>query len=830
MADRGIGDEDGVRPLSSLRVLDLSQGIAGAYAGKLLCDAGAEVLKVEGPGGDPMRGLSASGRSLDAAGDGVLFRFLHTSKRSIRLDRTESEGRGRLLELFEQADVVLESEPPGTLDRQRLGFDALRERNPRAVLVSITPFGRSGPYRDRPANEFTLQAWSGSTASHGRAGREPLQAGGGLGDWLGGLYSAIGVLGALRVVGSTGVGLHVDLSLLDAMIPTFTNVAHSWASFTGIWDVPPADEIPGIEPTRDGFVGFCVFTGQQWKDFCLLIERPDLGERPELDTMMGRLQQADELREIVHDYMRRHTTEEILERAELLRIPVAPIGHGASLPELDHLRARGVFVPNPRGGFAQPRVPYRSSAWTPRPFEPAPRLDEHRGAPLFGVRSAERGGAPSGAAEEAACPERPLAGLRVLDMTAFWAGPWGGQILSLLGAEVIHVESVQRPDGMRFGSSRMPAEPDWWEFGPTFAASNLGKKGLTLDLTRPEGVALLLRLVERSDVLVENFSARVMDQFGLDWERLSARNPRLVFVRMPAFGLDGPWRDRVGFAQTMEQLSGMAWSTGYADGSDEERLPMNARGPTDPQAGLHAVFCALLGLAQREKTGRGAFIESPFVETALNLTAEMVGEYATTKHLMERSGNRSPYFAPQGVYRCRVEPGGDALAGEDRVPYGPDWMALSIETESQWGALLDLLGDPGLADLDSPTRRLAEHDRIDAVIRAWAASRSVDSAVAALSDRGIPAAIVTPWRRAAEDPHVRARGLFQTLDHPLAGRHDYAGLPLRFGRDTPHPIPAASPTLGQHNDEVLRGLLGLSEAELGRLREARIIGDQPVWG
>jgi crotonobetainyl-CoA:carnitine CoA-transferase CaiB-like acyl-CoA transferase len=806
-------------PLAALHVVDLCRGLAGAYAGKLLADAGATVWKVEPPGGDPLRRWSASGHSRDEAGDGVLFRFLHASKRSVVLDLDASEDRAALLRLYARCILVLEDGAPGDVEASGIGFSALRERRPEASWVAITPFGQTGPWRGWPANEFTLQAWCGSTASHGRPGREPLAAGGELGELTGGLYAAIGALSALRRAEQTGRGRFVDLSLLEAMTPTFTNVAHAWGSFTGIWEVPPAEEIPGIEPTADGYVGFCVFTGQQWQDFCVLIERPELRERRELETMMGRLEHADELRRLVQGYTRERTTAELLERAELLRIPVAPIGHGASLPTMDHLRERGVFVRNPRGGFLQPRVPYRPSSWQPRPFEPAPQLDEH-GAEARAVGEATSDVAPAARpAVDRAGEALPLAGLRILDCTAFWAGPWGGQTLSLLGAEVIHVESIQRPDGMRLGSARAPSEDRWWEFGPTFAASNLGKRSITLDLTRPEGVELLLRLAARSDAMIENFSARVMEQFGLSWDRLAEVNPGLVFVRMPAFGLDGPWRDRVGFAQTMEQLSGMAWLTGYADGGESDRGPMNARGPTDPQAGLHAVFCTLLGLAHQRRTGMGGRIELPFVETALNLVAEPIAEHDVSGLLMTRMGNRSLARAPQGVYPCAEGVGASAA-----------WLALSVEDDRQWAALVDELGLPewGRA-LDGLAERRAAHDRIDAAIRAWSEGLEAGEAARRLIDRGIPAAPVTRWRHAASLEQLQARGLLETLDHPVAGRHAYYGLPMRFDRADAHPIPGPAPTLGEHNDAVLRGLLGLPEAELERLRAERIIGDRPIW-
>ena len=829
--DKGRAPSDApYLPLADLHVVDRSLGLAGAYAGKLLADAGATVWKVEPPGGDPARRWSASGRSLDAAGDGVLFRYLHTSKRSVEVDPDSEEGRRSILGLYARCELVLDDASRHREDA--LGLAALRARRPDASWISITPFGATGPWRDWPANEFTLQAWCGSTASHGRAEREPLAAGGELGEYTGGLYAAIAALSAWGQALRSGQGRFVDLSLLEAMAPTFTNVAHVWGSFSGTWAVPPSEEIPGIEPTRDGHIGFCVFTGQQWQDFCLLIERPDLRERPELETMMGRLSCADEMREIVRGYTRRHSTADLLERAELLRIPVAPIGHGAMLPSLDHLREREVFVRNPRGDFLQPRVPYRPNAWAPRPFEPAPRLGAHTASALKagddlelpeGVEPGAVDLTPPRPSEPATESDLPLAGLRVLDCTAFWAGPWGGHVLSLLGAEVIHVEAVQRPDGMRLGSVKTPADDLWWEFGPTFAASNLGKRSVTLDLTRDEGVDLLLRLAGQCDAMIENFSARVMDQFGIDWARLATANPGLVYVRMPAFGLDGPWRDRVGFAQTMEQLSGMAWLTGYADGSEQERLPMNARGPTDPQAGLHAVFCTLLGLAHRRRTGRGAQIELPFVETALNLVAEPIAEHDVSGELLTRTGNRSLSRAPQGVYPC-VEPSGVDAEREAR------WLAVSIEDDAQWTALVDVLGGAEWARaLDAPAKRAAEHDRIDAWIAAWSARRSAMEAARALLENGIPAAAVTPWRRAADLEQLQARGFFETIDHPVAGRHAYYGLPMRFDREDAHGLPGPAPTLGEHNEEILGGLLGLTSEELDRLRAERLIGDRPVW-
>ena len=235
----------------------------------------------------------------------------------------------------------------------------------------------------------------------------------------------------------------------------------------------------------------------------------------------------------------------------------------------------------------------------------------------------------------------------MIDLTGFWAGPAGTQVLAAFGADVIKVESTQRPDGMRFTSTRPPSVDGWWEWGAVFQGANAGKRGITLDLNRPEGREALLALVAQADVLIENYSPRVLDNFGITWELLQGVNRRLTLVRMPAFGLDGPWRDRTGFAQTMEQATGLAWMTGYPDAA-----PMVLKGPCDPTAGLHAVVATLAALEKADELGRGVFVEVPMVETALNIAAEVVIEYDAYGAELVRAGNRGPVAAPQNLYRC----------------------------------------------------------------------------------------------------------------------------------------------------------------------------------
>jgi crotonobetainyl-CoA:carnitine CoA-transferase CaiB-like acyl-CoA transferase len=383
-------------------------------------------------------------------------------------------------------------------------------------------------------------------------------------------------------------------------------------------------------------------------------------------------------------------------------------------------------------------------------------------------------------------------------------------VLAALGADVVKLESIQRPDGMRFNTAN-PGEDRWWEWGPVFHVTNPGKRDVTLDMNSDRGRELARRLIAGADVVIENFTPRVMEHFDLGWDAVRAVNPRVVMVRMPAFGLQGPWRDRSGFAQNMEQVSGMASVTGYADD-----LPIIPRGPCDPVSGMHAVVALLCGLEARERTGEGMLIEVPMVEAVLNVAAEQVVEYGAYGNLLRRDGNRGPGAAPQGVYPCR---------GDDQ------WLALAVENDEQWKSLRAVMGDPmwmASTDLDTDTGRVRSHDRIDAEISAWCRERDRDDVVDALLAEGIPAAPVVHQPEILDNPQLIDRRFFEVLDHPLVGSHRYPSMPFRFAGNTAGWLRRPPPTLGQHNDEVLGGEAGLTPGELTDLRDAAVIGDRPV--
>ena len=795
--------------LSGLRVVELTGSIPGEFCGRLLSDAGAEVVKLEGPQGSALRRWSASGHPVDPTDDGVLFQYLGSSKRSVVIDPRTSPGRSAALSIIADADAVIWSPDWELADEDGFGAEAIARAAPGVVLTAITPFGLTGPWAHAPATDFTLQGWVGGPATRGGADQPPISNGGRPALWTAGVVAGLGTLAALSRSAMTGRGELLDVSLLETLILMEDMYPVTYHSVVGR---PLHDRrftnLPDIEPTKDGWIGFMIVTAQQWMDFCVMIERPDLAEDSTLFHYNSRNTRRDELEGSIRAWTSQHTTAEIFELGGAFRVPVAPVGNGAEVLEFDHLRVTGAFRVNPRGGFAEPEVPYILSRTPSRPRTPAPRLGQHTNA-TWPERDDHTDRRLLGTT-----PDRPLHGLRVLDLTQFWAGPIAGHFLATLGAQVVHVESVQRIDGMRLISHKSAADDLFWEWGPLFHGPNSNKKGLTLNLGDPSGVALFKQLVSRCDVLIENFSPRVFENWGISYDDLAAINPALVMVRMPAFGLGGPWKHQVGYAQTMEQVSGLAWITGFPD--DQPRVP---NGQADPIAGFHAVFACLVALEHRRRTGEGQLVEVPMVRTALGVAAEQVIEYSANGILLSRQGNRGPQAAPQGFYRCA-----DDTGDVER------WVAISVESEAQWLGLLavvdgpDWLRSPLLTTIEE---RRSRADEIDDWIATWVRHRNGDKVVGELWAAGVPAAKLLMPHEQTAIPQLAARGWWQEVDHPVVGQALHGGFPIKFeaGPHVWHRTPP--PTLGQHNHEILADWLHLSEGDIAALAARDVIGTRP---
>jgi crotonobetainyl-CoA:carnitine CoA-transferase CaiB-like acyl-CoA transferase len=675
------------------------------------------------------------------------------------------------------------------------------------VVVAITPFGLDGPYAGRPASDLTLQAESGALAVRGRAFEEPVQMGGRTALWLAGAYAAAAALAYWRRRRDGGPGAFVDLSLAEVANLGASNFMDVFFAVGPSVDAEPQGsprsfETPSIERSADGWVGFNTNAPHQIDGFLRMLGRDDLADSGELMMVAQRLARADEFQAMVTEWTSARTTAEIIERAVERNVPVAPVCNGRTVAEVDHVVARRGLAPLPGTGAVVPRRPWRFDGEVP----PDPEAAPDRAGAASAVTWPDRAPLPEpGAANGAG----PLAGLRVLDLTAWWAGPAATGLLAALGADVVHVEGPARMDGMRTVGMMWGSRPEWWELSPFFLAVNTNKRDVAIDIGTERGVRLVRDLARRADIVVENFTPKVLEKIGLGWETLHADDPTTILVRMPAFGLDGPWRDRPGFAQNIEQASGLAWITGHVD--DQPRIQ---RGPCDPNGGVHAVIALLAALDRRAETGRGSLVEVALFDAALGLAAEPIVRWSADGELMERMGNRAEHDAPQGVYRA---------AGAD------GWLALTVADDDQWRSLCGVLGRDDLAAdprFATAAGRHEHHDELDRVIGGWTATRDPHDAAAGLAAAGIPAGAATDPRLTARHPQFRARGYHEMVEHRVAGSLPLPTVPFRVdGVERWTRTPA--PCFAQHADEVLEEL-GLDADARAALRADGTIADRPA--
>jgi crotonobetainyl-CoA:carnitine CoA-transferase CaiB-like acyl-CoA transferase len=797
--------------LAGYLVVDLSSGIAGAYCTRLLADGGADVVKVEPPEGDWLRSWTASGTPVRPSADGALFSFLAGGKQSVVAEPDRAEDLRFVAELLDAADAVVWSRGSRLAEAASLAPAQVRRSHPHLTVTAITPFGLDGPWCDRPATEFTLQAWSGGIVGLGRGtpDRAPVYVGGQVGEWLSGAYAAAGTMTSWRRRGDSGRGELVDLSMLETQILCLTYHPVTFYEQLGRpWRTSRVVYVPGVSTAKDGLVGLGCGTAQQWFDLCVMLGHPEWMDD---DRPLVISKRAAELAPQIQDWIAERTVREICDLAAAFRIPHAPIGNGSNAPTLDHFRARESFRTNARDGFVEPAHPFRLKPAALRTPGPAPRLGEHTGI----NRDRRRVARPVAAANPG---QLPFSDLRVLDMTAFWAGPSCTHVLAMLGAEVIHLESTARPDGTRLLAGVPTTVDAWWEKSGIFSGLNTNKKSLTIDFQDERGLELLRRLIPTCDVIVESYTPRVLERIGLDFDAIRALRPDAVLVRMPGFGVDGPWRDDGAFAYVIEDASGLTWLTGYPDQNPFEPYSLG-----DPNAGLHALNALLLGLEHRHRTGEGVLIEAAMVDAALNVAAEQVIEFSAYGSLLQRSGNRGPAAAPQNLYLS---------AGVDEFGRADCWVAIAVASDPQWIALRTALGEPEWAMdpalLDAAGRRSA-HDLIDEHLGDWCLGRGADEIVETLWSAGVPVAKVMQPHRQSELPQLAAREFFESVDHPVNGTIPHSTLPIRFSDGPSRLHVRHAPLLGQHNAELLAEL-GLTPDDIAALEAHGTIGRVPVVG
>ncbi len=795
--------------LQGLRVLEVGTGPALAYAGKLFADFGAEVIKVESPAGDAWRQMPPL---VDTGRDGAqsaLFAWLCTNKRSVTADPAQPQDSAWLAQLARSCDIVLDaralSEGLGAL-AQPVWAGGADDHAP--IAVDFTWFGDSGPYCDYQGTESVCRALAGAVHGSGPVQGPPhmphdVQTGIVVG--LTAFSTAVAAWmardqGSRRFVLSVHEAIFGVVEMEAGMVQDQRHAPRLGVNrFCGTHPT-------GIYATADGWIGIFTHTLAQWVALCEAIGHGELALDPRFASGPERMARADAIDALLIPALRQHSAQHWFEKLGAAKHPTVLVPTMAELLRQDVHRQRSAFVPVASGTarFEGPIVPLRLGAAGPAEGGPAPALGAHDAF----YRGAGLAHAPQQRLQPAPRDSLPLAGLTIVDLTMGWAGPLASRTLADLGAQVIKIESAVYPDWWR-GANFTEAfyRERLYEKNTNFNLMNRNKLGLTLDLTRPEGKRLLLQLVQQADAVIENYSAEVLPKLGLDYAALRAVNERLVMLSMPAFGLDNAWSNTRAYGGTLEQASGLPLYTGHPDGPPA----MTSYAYGDPIGGFNAGAALLLALCVQQRTGRGQHLNLSQVEAMLPLAAPFMLEQSAHGSVAARGPRPQALRAPHGCYRC---------AGDDA------WIVVSVGDDAQWQALCrvlqraDLARDPALAQ--APGRHAAQA-QLDAALGAWCLPRSADAAMQVLQQAGVSAGVVRPMAQVLQDPHLRARGFWAEVARAHVGHYQSSTTPYRL-LGQPMPIRHAAPTLGEHNDQVLRQLLGCTPAQIEALAQRGITG------
>lgn len=799
-------------PFEGIRVVEIGSGTALAFCGKLFADFGAEVVKVEAPGGDPGRHSPPLVQTGDGRRESAYFAWLNTNKRSITADLQSEPGLARVRSIVAGSDIVLDARALGEPGKQRANLHD-GNPNPRLVEVAFTWFGESGPYSGYAGTEAVCRALAGVIHSAGPVEGPPLIPHDSQSGVVAGL--AAFATAAAGLFGRDDGGRRYALSVHEALLHLVEMSVgmelegrdQSRAGINRFGGQYPAS----IYPTAEGWIGIFTVTGPQWRGLCKIMERPELSHDPRYLEAVQRFERADEIDAVLTPILATRTAAEWFELCAAERLPVVIVPTMEELLKQAVHRERGAFVPVRIGDavFEGPILPQRMGGDAgPLPGGRAPLAGEHDGA--YGpVVSSASSAAPAAAP---AASKLPLEGVRIIDLTMGWAGPFATRHLADLGAEVIKIESITYPDWWR-GTNYSDAYygEKLYEKSTYFNMMNRNKFGVTLDLTSAEGVRLLKELVATANAVIENYSAEVLPKLGLDYPALSKVNPNVLMLSMPAFGSNNAWSKTRAYGGTLEQASGLPMVSGREDWPPT----MTSYAYGDPIGGYNAAAALLIGLLHQKRTGKGRFIDLSQVEGMLSLAAPSIIEQSVHNKVGPRLGNRHAEHSPHGCFRCQ---------GAD------DWIVVAVATDAQWKSLCQVIGRPDLENdsvLDTADGRRARERDIEAAIGAWTGQHAADAAMALLQKQNVPAGVARAIAALPHDPHLVERGFWRVVERPFAGRY-LAGGTFYRENGAPAPIRTPAPTLGQHNAQVLGNILGLAASQLRALSARGVIGTEAI--
>ena len=788
--------------LADTRVLDLTNA-SGALAGRILADLGADVVMVEPPEGGESRRLAPFVD--DEPGPERSYRHLYfnANKRSIVLDLQDEAGREQLKQLAATSDVLLETGAPGAMAAAGLGYEELRAINPSLINVSITPFGQDAEWADWKANDLVASAAAGLLQVSGEREDPPTHGPAFPAYTMSGLAAATGALIALwgrdRTPGRPGAQL--DISMQEATSFALVQTANPCA-WTWLQEIPVRPALSQTVECGDGkWVGFNV-RAQGMAEFIELLNDAGIDHDYTPDDW-----------ELVHqggmswnhlnnplqwkgaELAARLPRDELLEKMWAMRSAAMPTLDFPQMLETEHFQVSGQFFEVEDELIDRPLEFSRSpmeGALPGRPIRRAPSLGEDTENVLAGERSLP---ASDAAAE---MPFRPLEGVKIVDFTWVAAGPLTTRILSNFGAEVWKVESGVRPDPLRV--TWLPGDRRHSDIGDLLNESNTGKRSVTLDLTKESARNLVRELVAKADVVMNNYTAGKLAEMGFPYEELRKINPKIVLLHLPGVGGDTPWVKHRTLGNLLMAASGQNYLMGFPD-----RPPrgMGIAYPdfTSPHLAATSILAAL---REVQRTGEGREITLGQLSATVSLFGAEWMRFRHTKQQPPRPGNRDPNYCPHGVYRCR---------GEDQ------WVALAISSDDEWQMLAGLMADsaPEAATFATLEGRRADEDALDAAIESWTQDQDKWELAATLQAHGIAAAPVENLPDMMKrDPQMVAH--YQMVHQPSEPDFDISiDADAMHFVGQPERVLERAPMLGEHNEYVLREVLGLSEKEFDEL-------------
>lgn len=791
-----------MKPLSGLRVVDLADE-KGELCGRLLADLGADVIRVEPREGAVSRALPPFA---PGGGASLYFAVRNAGKRGAVIDLATDAGRARLDALLADADVLVESTRPGTLERLGLDAETLRGRHPKLVVTSITDFGQDGPYREYQGTNMVVVALGGMLHRAGIAAKPPVLIPGQLAYDVAGIAGALGTLLAFFQRLRTGTGQHVDVSAMDA-----TAGLSDWSlpnySLNPVLGHRAGAGIYTLYRCADGFIRMIVLVPKHWRALLEWTGHPKELADPKYDQFVRRLMEMDKIVAVLEGFFADKKKIEVAVEAQRRGIPATPLLRPGEVLDNEHTKARGTFRTLPVAPGLAAKVPsgfLTADGERAGPESGPPALGElgDRGWPDRAERASlatlfERPPAPP-------ADGYPLRGLRVLDCGVGAVGVEIGRFFAEYGADVIKIESSDAPDFIRvILSSYMNA---------SFISSSRSKRSFGVDLRTERGRELARDLVRRADVFIENNAAGTMEKLGLGPRELRAQNPGIVSVSSQSAGSSGPWSNWIGYGPNTHSVSGLQHLWNHPE--DEERPAGSTTVHPDHLVGRLGALAALAGLIQRERAGRGSHYDIAQFETPINLMADLFAQESLEPGSVHPAGNASPRGAPWSCLRC---------AGDD------EWCVINVRSDAEWSRLRKAIGDPAWAAdpaLDTAEGRIARRAAIDEGLTAWTSAREPRAVMETLQAAGVPAGIVAHPGHHLSDPQLRHRGYPKLLVQPEYESIVLEGPPF-LGSELPEPIVAPAPKLGEHTREVARDVLGLSDGEIQALIDEGVLEDPP---